>query len=153
MNQINRRQFIAYTSLFLSTTILSSCQNNSPDSNHNSNQKLDQINFGIDWYAEAEYGGFYQALATGIYEDYGLNVKIRQGGPNVNNGQLLMSGILDFSVGGATSAIKAIDAGIPKITVASIFQKAPNVLIAHPNVGNDKLENLRGKPIYLTQKP
>ncbi len=62
-----------------------------------------------------------------------------------------MSGILDFAIGGAGGAIKAIESGIPKITVASFFQKGPSVLIAHPNVGNDKIENLKGKPIYLTQ--
>ena len=156
MNRIKRRQFIRYTSVGIATSILASCSNNNSNttdtsSNTELNQKLDKITFGTDWYAQAEYGGFYQALATDIYQKYGLDVTIRQGSPSVNNSQLLMSGILDFAIGGAGGAIKAIESGIPKITVASFFQKGPSVLIAHPNVGNDKIENLKGKPIYLTQ--
>jgi NitT/TauT family transport system substrate-binding protein len=156
MNKIDRRKFIRYSSLSIGTSILAGCINNNShptdiSSNTEISNKLDKITLGIDWYAEAEYGGFYQALATDIYQKYGLDVTIRQGGPSVNNSQLLMSGILDFAIGGAGSAIEAIESGIPKITVASFFQKGPSVLIAHPNVGNDKIENLKGKPIYITQ--
>ena len=73
-----------------------------------------------------------------------FRISPRQGGPNVNNSQLLMSGLLDFAglpLLEATGVIKAIESSIPKITVASFFQKAPSVLIAHPNVGNDWLQN------------
>lgn len=156
MNRIDRRQFIRYTSVGIGTSILASCSNNNNSdttstSNTDSNNKLDKITFGTDWYAQAEYGGFYQALSTGIYQEYGLDVTIRQGAPNVNNSQLLMGGTVDFAIGGAGSAIKGIESGIPKITVASFFQKGPSVLLAHPNVGNDKIENLKGKPVYLSQ--
>lgn len=156
MDRIERRKFIRYISLGIGTSIIASCSNNNSNttdlsSNTEPSQKLDKITFGTDWYAQAEYGGFYQALATNIYQEYGLDVTIRQGSPSVNNSQLLMSGILDFAIGGAGGAIKAIESEIPKITVASFFQKGPSILIAHPNVGNDKIENLKGKPIYLTQ--
>ena len=60
----------------------------------------DAISFGLDWVAEAEYGGYYQALATGIYARHGLKVTIRQGGPQVNQMQLMMAGRLDFNLGG-----------------------------------------------------
>ena len=40
----------------------------------------DKITFGLDWKAEAEYGGYYQAVATGIYARHGLDVTIREGG-------------------------------------------------------------------------
>ena len=48
----------------------------------------DQVAFGLDWLAEAEYGGYYQAVAQGIYARHGLDVTIRQGGPQVNQAQL-----------------------------------------------------------------
>lgn len=47
-------------------------------------QAADKVAFGLDWRAEAEYGGYYQAQATGIYARHGLDVSIRQGGPQVN---------------------------------------------------------------------
>lgn len=146
MLKINRRQFIRYSSLSLGASLIASCSSNNSEK---SSEKLDKVTVGIDWFAEAEYGGLYQAVTTGIYKQYGLDVTIRQGGPSVNNSQLLMSGLLDFAIGGAASAILAVEANIPKITVASFFQKGPSILLAHPKVGNDSLEALKGKPIYI----
>src|SRR5580692_9981747 len=60
---------------------------------------LDKVTFGTNWVAEAEHGGFYQALADGTYRKYGLDVTIVQGGPNKNFRLLLTSGKLDFFMG------------------------------------------------------
>jgi NitT/TauT family transport system substrate-binding protein len=57
---------------------------------------LDKVSFGTNWVAEAEHGGFFQAVADGTYKKYGLDVTIVPGGPNVNNRILLISGKLDF---------------------------------------------------------
>src|SRR5690242_10522679 len=56
------------------------------------------IVLGTDWRAEAEHGGYYQALATGLYAKEGLTVTIRQGGPQVNHSQLLAAGRIDFGI-------------------------------------------------------
>ena len=65
----------------------------------------DRINFGLDWKAEAEYGGYYQALATGLYARRNLSVTIHEGGPQINHMQLLMAGRLDLNLGaGARSS-------------------------------------------------
>jgi len=153
MNRINRRQFIEYSSISFATTLLTGCNNSrdridSPISD--ADEKIDRIVFGTNWYAQAEHGGFYQAVATGIYRQSGLDVTIRMGGPQVNGTQLLMGGVVDFVMGFGADAIKAVEAGIPKITVAAIFQKDPQVLIAHPGVGVRSLEDLKGKPIYIS---
>ena len=81
----------------------------------------DRVTFGLDWLAEAEYGGYYQALANGIYAKHGLDVTIRQGGPQVNHMQLLMAGQLDFNLGGGR-AIEFAAEGLPYVAVAAIFQ-------------------------------
>jgi NitT/TauT family transport system substrate-binding protein len=111
---------------------------------------LDKVTLSTEWVAQAEHGGFYQAVATGIYKEYGLDVTIKQGGPRVNNNLLLMLGAVDFIIGYAADAINSVAADIPKITVAAPFQKSPVVLIAHPNMGNDSLEKLKGKPILVS---
>ncbi len=108
----------------------------------------DQVTFGLDWRAEAEYGGWYQAVATGIYKRHGLSVKIEQGGPQVNHMQMLMAGRLDFNLGGGR-AIEFVQQKLPFIAVAAIFQKDPAVLIAHPGQGNDSFPALKGKPIAI----
>ncbi len=111
----------------------------------------DKISFGLDWKAEAEYGGFYQAVATGIYARHGLDVVIQQGGPQVNHTQLLLAGRLDFNVtSNSFLALNFVKENIPFRTVASMFQKDPSVLIAHPNEGNDSFPALKGKPIMIS---
>lgn len=158
MNEIyrlNRRQFIKYGSLAVGSSVMAACNNNSSKTPAESTTtsisgKLDKITYGTNWYAQAEHGGFYQAVATGIYKEHGLDVTIKMGGPQVNGTQLLMGGAVDFFMGYGADAIKAIEEGIPKVTVAAIFQKDPQVLIAHPGVGNETLEKLQGKPILVS---
>jgi NitT/TauT family transport system substrate-binding protein len=108
----------------------------------------DAVSFGLDWVAEAEYGGYYQAVATGLYARRGLKVTIRQGGPQVNQMQLMMAGRLDFNLGGGR-AIEFVQQDLPFVAIAAIFQKDPSVLIAHPGQGNDSFVALKGKPILI----
>jgi len=108
----------------------------------------DAVSFGLDWVAEAEYGGYYQAVATGLYAKHGLKVTIRQGGPSVNQMQLLMAGRLDFNLGGGR-AIEFVQQNLPFVAVAAIFQKDPSVLLAHPGQGNDSFPALKGKPMLI----
>ncbi len=111
----------------------------------------DKISFGLDWKAEAEYGGYYQAAATGIYAKHGLEVAVQQGGPQVNHTQLLLAGRLDFNIcSNSFLALNFVKENIPFRTVAAMFQKDPSVLIAHPGAGNDGFPALKGKPILIS---
>src|SRR5712664_2255947 len=109
------------------------------------------VNFGTDWKAEAEHGGFYQAIATGIYQRYGLEVNLRPGGPQLNHAQLLAAGVLDFNIASNSFVpLNFVHENIPMVAVAAIFQKDPSVLIAHPGQGEDSLAALKGKPIMIS---
>jgi NitT/TauT family transport system substrate-binding protein len=108
------------------------------------------VNFGTDWKAEAEHGGYYQAIAAGIYRHYGLDVKLRQGGPQVNHAQLLAAGVLDFNIASNSFIpLNYVKENVPMVAVAAIFQKDPSVLIAHPHEGDDSFAALKGKPIMI----
>src|SRR5437879_4023316 len=108
------------------------------------------VNFGTDWKAEAEHGGFYQAIAAGIYQRHGIEVQLRPGGPQVNHAQLLAAGVLDFNIASNSFVpLNFVRENIPMVAVAAIFQKDPSVLIAHPGEGNDSLAALKGKPIMI----
>ena len=110
----------------------------------------DKVTFGTDWKAEAEHGGYYQAIATGIYQKHGLEVTLRQGGPQVNHAQLLAAGRLDFNEApNSFIGLNYVNESIPVVAVAALFQKDPSVLIAHKGVGNDSLAALKGKPIMI----
>lgn len=61
---------------------------------------LTEVVFGSNWVAQAEHGGFYQAMVDGTYEACGLSVSFRPGGPQVNNRALLLPGRIDYHMGG-----------------------------------------------------
>ena len=108
------------------------------------------IRFATDWKAAAEQGGFYEALAEGEYAKRGLDVKIVQGGPGVNVPQLLAAGAVDMGVGSNPFIVlNMVQQGVPVRAVAAEFQKDPEVLLAHPGTGVNKLEDLKGHPILL----
>ncbi|HVJ23647.1 MAG TPA: ABC transporter substrate-binding protein [Burkholderiales bacterium] len=109
-----------------------------------------KLTFQSNWRAQAEHGGYYQAVATGIYAKQGLDVTVKPGGPQINNPQLLVAGAIDFSMGSDSfNGLNFVKNGIPLVVVASIFQKDPRVLIAHPGQGHDSLAALKGKPILI----
>lgn len=158
---INRRKFIQYGAMAVGAGVIASCAGNQPDAESEEaaespaaspspGGELTSVTYGTNWYAQAEHGGFYQAVATGIYEEHGLDVTIQMGGPQVNGTQLLMGGAVDFFMGYTADAIKAIEEGIPKVTVAAMFQKDPQILIAHPDTGAESLEDLKGRPIFVS---
>lgn len=116
-------------------------------------QKLTEVKFGTNWVAQAEHGGYYQAVADGTYEKYGLKVTIVPGGPQANNRMLLPVGKIDFYMGGnMVQAFSAIEENIPTLVVASHFQKDPQVLLAHPGQGFDSFQDLKKSNDILVSK-
>jgi NitT/TauT family transport system substrate-binding protein len=116
-------------------------------------QTLDKVSFGTNWVAEAEHGGFYQALADGTYRKYGLDVTIVPGGPNVNNRILLPVGKIDFFMSANTlQSFDAVEQGIPTLAVAAMFQKDPQVLIAHPDQGIETFTDLKQLTLFISKE-
>jgi len=98
-------------------------------------QDLREIRYGTNWVAQAEHGGYYQAVVDGTYAACGLDVEIVPGGPQANNRMLLPVGRIDFYMGGnMIQAFSAIQEEIPTMVVAANFQKEPQILMSHPGV-------------------
>lgn len=107
-------------------------------------QANEAISFGTNWVAQAEHGGFYQAVADGTYADCGLDVTIVAGGPNVNNRALLLAGKIDFLMdGNLLQPFNSAAEDIPMVVVSAIFQKEPQVIMTHPGQGLDTWESLK----------
>ncbi|HLH89145.1 MAG TPA: ABC transporter substrate-binding protein [Xanthobacteraceae bacterium] len=116
-------------------------------------QTLDKVTFGTNWVAEAEHGGFYQALADGTYRKYGLDVTIVPGGPQINNRILLAVGKLDFFMSANTlQSFDAVEQKVPTLAVAAMFQKDPQVLIAHPDVGVASFKDLKNLTVFISKE-
>jgi len=112
-------------------------------------QSLDRLVFQTDWRAQAEHGGYYQALAAGLYRKAGIDCEIRQGGPSLNIGQLLLTGRVDMTMSNSFEAFTYVRENAPFFTIASIFQKDPQVLIGHPDTGFDGFEDLKGRTLLI----
>jgi len=112
-------------------------------------QKLDKFSYQTNWRAQAEHGGFYQALATGLYKDAGLDVEVRQGGPQLDVNALLLAGRADVVETDAFRTFNFARDNVPALAIAAVFQKDLRALLSHPGVGNDTLAALKGKPILI----
>jgi NitT/TauT family transport system substrate-binding protein len=116
-------------------------------------QTLDKVSFGTNWVAQAEHGGFFQAVADGTYKKYGLDVTIVPGGPQINNRLLLAVGKLDFYMGAnLLQSFDAVEKKIPTVAIAAMFQKDPQVLMAHPGTGIENFEDLKKLNILVSSE-
>jgi len=116
-------------------------------------QQLDKVTFATNWVAQAEHGGFYQALADGTYRKKGLDVTLLPGGPNVNHRLQLIAGRIEFYM--SANTLQAFDAAaqnIPTLVVAAMFQKDPQVLLAHPDQGIEKFEDLKKLTLLISKE-
>ena len=107
------------------------------------------VSFGTNWVAQAEHGGFYQSIADGTYAECGLDVTIVPGGPQVNNRALMLAGRIDYHMGGdLLQAFNAVGEDIPVVAVAAIFQKHPQVILAHPGAA-ESWEDLKDLTLLI----
>src|SRR5882724_5646064 len=105
----------------------------------------DKVTFLTVWFAQAEHGGYYQAKATGLYDKAGLDVTIKQGGPQISSPQLLLAGEADIIMGNDLQVLKAREANLPMVAVAATFQSDLQGMMAHDDVAD--LAALKGRPI------
>ena len=103
-------------------------------------QTLDKVSFGTNWVAEAEHGGFYQAVADGTYKKYGLDVTIVPGGPNTNNRILLTAGKIDFFMTANTlQSFDAVANNVPVVAVAASGRTAIQRAASAPEISGQRI--------------
>jgi NitT/TauT family transport system substrate-binding protein len=109
--------------------------------------KLFKMTLQLDWIAEPEHGGFYQALEKGYFKEAGLDVTILEGGQNAFVMQKLATGKVDLGQEDSTNTLIAIAQGLPVIQVGAVFQNDPSVLMLHQENPVNRFEDLDGKTI------
>ena len=112
-------------------------------------QTLDKVSYMTSWRAQAEHGGFYQAVAAGIYRKHGIECDLRMGGPQMSASQMMLGGRVDMIMSSGLEALNYVKEDVPFYCIGSIFQKDPQVLISHAGSGNDSFEKLKGKTILV----
>jgi NitT/TauT family transport system substrate-binding protein len=106
-----------------------------------------KITVQLDWVAQPEHGGIYQALARGYFSEAGLDVTVVQGGANSFVMQKLATGKADISQADSTNTILAIAQGLPVIQIGAVFQNDPSVLMLHADNPVRRFEDLDGRTI------
>ena len=131
--------------------ILALCSCSEEGENISTEDNLIEITFATDWKAQAEQGGFYQALAAGLYEKNGLKVKIIQGSANVNVPRLIASNSVEFGIGSNSFIpLNMVANKIPGKAVMAIFQKDPQIIMTHPDSDIRNLKDMRDLPIMIS---
>ena len=113
--------------------------------------ELTPVSYGLNWVPQPEHGGFYQAVADGSYAACGLDVTLVPGGPQVNNRALMLAGKIDFYMGTTLGALLAAEAGVPAVVVAALFQKEPQVIMAHPGKART-FGDLKNLTLYVSDQ-
>jgi len=106
-----------------------------------------KVRFLTNWFAEAEHGGFYQAIATGLYEKAGLDVELRQGNAQLNGMQLMLGGETDIIMSYDITTLNAAEKGAPIKAFFTSFQFDLIGLMTRPDVNS--LAELKGRKVYF----
>lgn len=101
----------------------------------------------LDWVADPEHGGMFQALAKGYFEEEGLDVTLRPGGANVLVLETVAAGDAQIGQSSSTQVIRAAARGIPVINIAGVFHEIPTALILHADNPIDDFPGLDGQTI------
>ncbi|MCC5956629.1 MAG: ABC transporter substrate-binding protein [Natronohydrobacter sp.] len=108
---------------------------------------LDDVTLQLKWVTQAQFAGYYVALENGFYEEEGLNVTIRAGGPDIAPVQVLVGGGADVMVDWLPSALAAREQGAPIVNIAQPFARSGLMLTCWGDVGISTPEDFRGKRI------
>jgi NitT/TauT family transport system substrate-binding protein len=108
---------------------------------------LAKVTVQLDWVAEPEHGGFYQALARGFFRDEGLDVTIVPGGPNAFVMPRVATGQADIGQADSTSTLLQQAEGLPIVQFAAVFQDDPSGLLVQAASPVRKFEDLQGKTV------
>src|SRR5438034_4750937 len=111
--------------------------------------QLAPVTMQLNWHAQADFGGYFAAKAEGIYEKHGLDVTLKQGGPQLNIHQLLAAGQVDFVMGTSVRTMVIRNQGVPIVAVGAFYQKDPVTIAVHSGAGVERLVDLKGRPISL----
>jgi NitT/TauT family transport system substrate-binding protein len=111
---------------------------------------LTQVAIQTDWYAQAEHGGFYQALAKGFYKDQGLDVDVLQGGPSTRLAETVATGRVAFAIGRSDDVMNSVSQGLPLVIVGALMQHDPQGLLLHEENPVNDFKALDGKTVMAS---
>jgi len=109
--------------------------------------KLDNVTLQLKWVTQAQFAGYYAALAKGYYKDFGLNVKIKVGGPSITPEQVVASGQAEIGLDWLPSLLATRDTGTNLVNIAQMFARSGMTEIAWKSSGINSIAQMRNKTV------
>ena len=105
------------------------------------------VTLQLQWFTQSQFAGYYAAVATGIYEDYGLNVEILEGGVEIVPASVLDSGAADFAVSWVPRGLVPREEGANITNIAQVFQRSATLQVAFADSGISTVADLEGRTV------
>jgi NitT/TauT family transport system substrate-binding protein len=109
--------------------------------------KLTKVTLQLKWVPQAQFAGYYAASLKGFYKAQGLDVTLKNGGPNIVPETVVASGQAQFGVDWLPSLLAARDAGTQLVNVAQVFQRSGMTQLTWKSSGIDTIAKMKGKKI------
>lgn len=110
-------------------------------------QAADHITLQLKWVTQAQFGGYYVAKDKGYYEEEGLDVEIKPGGPDVAPAQVIAGGGADVIVDWMPSALASREKGLPLVNIAQPFKSSGMMLTCRKDTGITGPEDFPGRTL------
>lgn len=123
----------------------------SPTSTKKSSDGKDHVVLMLNWYPEAEHGGFYAAQVHGIFERHGLDVEIRAGGPSAPVAQEMLTGRVQFGIGNADDVLLFRQQDVDLIALLAPIRNTPRCILVREDSGVTSLDGLKGLVLQANQ--
>ncbi|MGE0119557.1 MAG: ABC transporter substrate-binding protein [Dongiaceae bacterium] len=110
-------------------------------------QAADPLTLQLKWVTQAQFAGYYVAKDKGMYDEVGLDVTIKPGGPDINPSQVIAGGGADVVLDWMPSALATREKGVPLINIAQVFQKSGMMLTCRKDTGIAAPADFKGKTL------
>lgn len=110
-------------------------------------QAADPLTLQLKWVTQAQFAGYYVAKDKGFYEEEGLDLTIKAGGPDINPSQVIAGGGADVVVDWMPSALATREKGVPLVNIAQIFQKSGMMLSCRADSGIKTPADFKGNTL------
>ncbi len=110
-------------------------------------EAADKLTLQLKWVTQAQFAGYYVAKDKGFYDEVGLDVTIKPGGPDVAPAQVLAGGGADVVIDWMPSALATREKGVPLVNIAQVFSKSGMMLTCRKDMGVNASSDFKGKTL------
>lgn len=110
-------------------------------------QAADKLTLQLKWVTQAQFAGYYVAKDKGFYDEVGLDVTIKPGGPDIAPAQVIAGGGADVVIDWMPSALATREKGVPLVNIAQIFSKSGMMLTCRKDMGVNTSSDFKGKTL------